>query len=93
MTVLGLCSSTHICALIGRAVLLPLPLLFLLLQLLDALLEHVGPEVAFEIWQLLGARQPVFCCLLEDILNVQRKKQLVFRFIKHTFQKVNQWGK
>lgn len=61
--------STHICALAGGAVLLPLPLLLLLFQLLDALLEHVGPEVPFEVRQLLGTRQPVFCRLLENVLQ------------------------
>lgn len=61
--------STHICALIRGTVLLPLPLLLLLLQLLDALLQYVGPEVALKVWQLLGAGQPVLCCLLEDVLN------------------------
>lgn len=64
--------STHVCALIGGTVLLPLPLLLLLLQLLDALLQHVGPEVALKVRQLLGAGQPVLCGLLEDVLRGSR---------------------
>lgn len=59
---------THIGAFVGSVVLLSLPLLLLLLQLLNALLKHVGPEVALKVRQLLGARQSIFCCLLEDVL-------------------------
>lgn len=65
--------STHICALVGGTVLLPLPLLLLLLQLLDTLLQYVGPEVTLKVWQLLGTGQPVFCCLLEDVLRERGK--------------------
>ncbi len=61
--------STHICALIGGAVLLPLSLLLLLLQLLDTLFQYVGPEVALKVWQLLGTGQSVLCRLLEDVLR------------------------
>lgn len=70
--------STHICALVGGAVLLPLPLLFLLLQLLDTLLQHVGPEVALKVRQLLGTGQPVLCCLLEDVLRDKERHRWVF---------------
>lgn len=68
--------TTHICALVGGTVLLSLPLLFLLLQLLDALLQYVGPEVTLKVWQLLGTGEPVLCCLLEDVLRDKRKKEV-----------------
>jgi len=59
---------SHINALVGRAVLLPLPLLLLLLQLFDALLQHIGPEVSLKVRQLVGAGQTILCRLLEDVL-------------------------
>lgn len=62
-------SCTYICAFIGGIVFLSLPLLFLLLQLLDALLKYIGPEVTFKVWKLLGTSQTVLCCLLEDVLS------------------------
>lgn len=59
---------THIGAFIGSVVLLSLPLLLLLLQLLNTLLKHVGPEVTLKVRQLLGARESIFRGLLEDVL-------------------------
>lgn len=59
---------THICAFVGGVVLLSLTFLLLLLQLLNTLLKHVGPKVTFKVRQLLGARQSIFCRLLEDVL-------------------------
>lgn len=63
---------THVCALVAGAVLLSLPLLLLLLQLLDALFQDVGPEVALKVRQLLGAGQPVLRSLLEDVLKERK---------------------
>lgn len=59
---------THVSAFIGSVVLLPLSLLLFLLQLLNTLLKHIGPEVTLKVRQLLGARQSIFSCLLEDVL-------------------------
>lgn len=50
-------------------VLLFLSLLFLLFQLLDALLQHIGPKVPLKIWKLVCTRQTVLCGLLEDVLS------------------------
>lgn len=58
----------YINTLIGSAVLLPFPLLFLLLQLFDALLQNIRPKVTLKVRQLLGTGQTVLCRLLEDIL-------------------------
>lgn len=80
--------STHICALIRGAVLLPLPLLLLLFQFLDALLQDVRPEVALKVWQLLGTGQPVFCCLLENVLKGWRGRNKVMLLMR--FQRVTQ---
>lgn len=46
---------SYINALIGSAVLLPFPLLLLLFQLFDALLQNIRPEVTLKVRQLLGA--------------------------------------
>lgn len=62
-------TNAHISAFAGGTVLLPLPLLFLLLQLLYALLQYIWPKVALKIWQLLGAGQPVLSRLLKDVLR------------------------
>ena len=67
--------STYICALVGGTVLLPLPLFFLLLQLLDTLLQYIGPEVALEVRQLLGTCQSVLCRLLEDVLKEKKRQK------------------
>jgi hypothetical protein len=63
----------HLGGLAGGAVLLPLALLLLLLQLLDALLQDVGPEVALKVWQLFGAGEPVLRGLFEDVLQDRGK--------------------
>ncbi len=65
-------------------VLLLLPLLLLLLQLLDALLQHVGPEVAFKVRQLISAGQTILCRLLEDVLR-GRQKPRVIQAVKDAF--------
>lgn len=62
-------AAPHLRGLAGRGALLLLPLLFLLLQLLNALLQYVGPEVTLKVGQLLGTGEPVFSCLFEDILE------------------------
>lgn len=59
---------SYIDALAACAVLLSFPLLFLLLQLFDALLQYIGPKVTLEVRQLFGTCQTIFCCLLENIL-------------------------
>lgn len=84
--------STHICALIGGTVLLPLPLLLLLLQLLDALLQHVGPKVALKVWQLLGTSQTVLCCLFEDVLKDKEGRQTSVQFSVMLFTVLGKTG-
>lgn len=65
---------SYINALIGCAVLLSFALLLLLLELLDALLQHIGPKVTLKVRQLLGTGQTVFSRLLEDVLWGWTKK-------------------
>lgn len=77
-------SFCDIGALIGGAVLLPLSLLFLLLKLLDTLLQDIGPEVTLKIWQLLGTGQPVLCCLLENVLVIM-DNALRHSLVQHLF--------
>lgn len=77
--------STHVCALIGGTVLLPFPLLLLLLQLFNTLLQYIGPKVTLKVWQLLCTGQPVFCCLLEDVLKGSKMVQWVK--ILHSFHR------
>lgn len=64
---------THLCRLTRGRVLLLLPLLLLLLELLDALLQYIRPKVTLKVRQLIGTGQPVFCCLLENVLNRQTR--------------------
>lgn len=71
----GCVGITHVCALIAGAVLLSLPLLLFLLQLFNALLQDVGPEVALKVRQLLGAGQSVLRGLLEDVLKETKKRR------------------
>lgn len=59
---------SYINTLTACAVLLSFPLLFLLLQLFDALLQYIGPKVTLEVRQLFGTCQTIFCCLLKNIL-------------------------
>lgn len=59
----------YIDALVGSTVLLPFPLLLLLFQLFDALLQHIGPEIALKVRQLFGTGQAILRRLLEDILK------------------------
>lgn len=59
---------SYINTLVACAVFLPFPLLLLLLQLFDALLQHIWPKVTLKVRQLLGTCQTIFCRLLEDIL-------------------------
>lgn len=69
---------SHLRSFTGSCVLLLLPLLLFLLQLLDALLQHIGPEVAFKVWQLISAGQAVLCRLFEDVLKGRQQKQTSF---------------
>ena len=71
---------SHLRSFRGSRVLLLLPLLLLLLQLLDALLQHVGPEVAFEVRQLVSAGQTVLRRLFEDVLRGREKRYLCILF-------------
>lgn len=64
---------SHLRSFRGSCVLLLLPLLLLLLQFLYAFLQHVGPEVAFEVRQLISAGQAVLCCLFENVLRGRQK--------------------
>lgn len=59
---------SYIDTLTACAVLLSFPFFLLLLQLLDALLQYIRPEVTLKVRQLLGTCQTVFRGLLEDIL-------------------------
>lgn len=74
----------HLRSFSGSRVLLLLPLLLFLLQLLDALFQHVGPEVAFKVRQLISAGQAVLCCLFEDVLR-ERQKNMMIQVIKDVF--------
>lgn len=65
-------AQRYLCGLTGRGALLLLPLLLLLLQLLNALLQHVRPEVPLKVGQLLGAGKPVFSCLFQNVLENDR---------------------
>lgn len=58
-----------------RHALLLLSFLLLLLQLLNALLQHVRPEVPLKVGQLLGAGEPVFSCLFQNVLENDRVQQ------------------
>lgn len=62
-------TPSYLRGLAGRHVLFLLPLLLLLLQLLNAFLQHVGPEVAFEVGHLVGTGNTVLRGLLEDVLE------------------------
>ena len=64
-------NPTYLCCLRGGCALLLLPFLLLLLQLFNALFKHIRPKITFKVWQLIGTGQPVFCCLLENILNTE----------------------
>ena len=66
----------HLWSFGGSCILFFLPLLLLLLQLLDALLQHVRPEVAFEVRQLISAGQTVLRRLLEDVLGGRPKTKM-----------------
>lgn len=68
--------QSHINALVGCAVLLPFSLLLLLLQLLDALLQHIRPKVTLKVRQLLSTGQTVLSCLLEDVLYIHNIKRV-----------------
>lgn len=59
---------THLRCLTSCRTFLLLPLLLLLLQLLNAFFQHIGPEITFKVRQLLGTRQSVLSCLFEDVL-------------------------
>lgn len=82
-------THTYIGTLIAGTVLLPLPLLLLLLQLLDTLLQDVGPEVALEVRQLLGAGQAVLRCLFEDILRKKKNGSELVSAKKVSFQRAD----
>lgn len=62
---------THLGCLGGGCVLLLLSLLLLLLQFLDALLQYIRPKVSLKVRQFVGTGQPIFCCLLENVLNTE----------------------
>lgn len=53
----------------GCGALFLLPLFFFLFQLLNALLQHIGPKVTLKIGQFLGTGEPVFSCLFENVLE------------------------
>lgn len=74
--ILEYCGYSYINALIGCAVLLSFALLLFLLELFDALLQHIGPKVTLKVRQLLGTGQAVFSRLLEDVLWGWRKNKV-----------------
>lgn len=67
--------KTHIHAFIGGAVLLSFPLFLFLLQLFDALLQDIGPEITLKIRQLLCTCQAIFSCLFKDVLGEERRRK------------------
>lgn len=59
---------THLCCFTSCSAFFLLPFLLLLLQLFNAFLQHIGPEITFKVRQLLGTCQPVLSRLFEDVL-------------------------
>lgn len=58
----------------GSSIFFLLPLLLLLLQLLYTLLQHVWPEVAFEVRELISTCQSILCGLFEDVLRERQRE-------------------
>ena len=77
-------SSSHLRCVGAGYVLLLLPLFRLLFQLLDALLQHVGPEVPLKVGHLVGPRQTVLCRLLEDVLEKNIGEEDYFKCLMDT---------
>jgi len=63
---------TYINAFTGGVVLLSLPFFLLLFQLFNTFLQHIRPEIAFKIWELLCTGQTILCCLLENVLDEEK---------------------
>lgn len=61
--------DTYINAFTRSVVLLSLPFFLLLLQLFNALLQHIRPKITFKVRELLSTGQAVLCCLFKNVLG------------------------